>query len=155
MKCRKNDEEYLVVFPQTSSLIFSLLYPQLFLGWGVWHMLGAILRCPSLFSIPIATHLILQLQLSITLTRLQGPRRQSPNKPNLQFVPFLLRNKLIDSTLVTLSNMSGRHIGQKLLKSKYCRLLLTSNSSQTAEATKAGKTLHFTPHKRKGLKNSW
>ena len=48
---------------------------------------------------------------------------------------FLQRSELIDSTLVTLSNATERHSGRELLKSKYCRLLLTSNSSQMAETT--------------------
>lgn len=62
----------------------------------------------------------------------KGPRRRSAVKPNSQFVPFsfcfLIRKKLIDSTLVTLSNAAVRHSGWELLKSKYCRLLLTSNT---------------------------
>lgn len=48
---------------------------------------------------------------------------------------FLQRSELIDSTLVTLSNATERHSGRELLKSKYCRLLLTSNSSQMAATT--------------------
>lgn len=82
------------------------------------------------------------------------PSLASSDKPNIQFVLFLPKERPDRLHAGHIFKHSERSSWRELLKSKYCWLLPTSKGSQMAETTLTGETLHYTAHKRKGLKNS-
>lgn len=82
------------------------------------------------------------------------PTLARSSKPNIQFVLFPPKERPDRLHAGHIFKHSERRSRRESLQSKYCWLLPTSKGSQMAATTLTGETLHYTAHKRKGLKNS-